>query len=1235
MQFLVLGPLEVREGGHLVPLGSGRERSLLSVLLLHPNESLSVDRLVDELWGESGPAHPNKLVQGYVSGLRKRLGIDRVVTRRPGYLVRVTPSELDSIAFERLVTRARSEPPEGAARRLRDALALWRGPALADVRLVGLAAHEAERLNESRVAALLDRIDADLALGRHADVVGELKALIAEHPLQERLRGQLMLALYRTGRQAEALEAYRQTREVLSEELGIEPGEGLRSLHTAILRQDPALGGTRSADGLPPQLPGPIRRVPPLPFVGRSRELSTLRTLVPRAPGEGRRVALIGGEAGCGKSRLVREFAHEAAAEGAFVTYGACDAVVRSPYRPFVDALTHLIEHTEPDSLRADLGPAGGELRRILPRLAQRVDGLTDPVAADPDTERHRLHTAVTDLLASAGRRRPILLALEDIHWADAPTLMLLRDVSRAPTDARVLVIATFRDTEAELSADLVETLAELRRSDGVVRIDLAGLTESEIEAFVSAAVVETPRDLPEVAHTLHELTGGNPFLLLELWRMLVETETVGITDGAIRMKQPLEEIASPEGVREVVRQRLSRLPAATRDLLDLAAVAGPEFELEILRRAALPSLERLDALEPAERSGMIEEIPSRRLAYRFTHELVRRAVYDRIGGPRRAELHLRIGEALEAAIPSQGGQVLADLAHHFSMAAPLGGREPAVKYNLLAAAAASDGLAFEEAASRLQAAIDMGIDDRRRRTEVELDLGAAWVRAGASLESVRAYRDAAETARSIDDAELLARAAVGFEEACWRPGLLNLGAVELLEDAAAGLPDGDSTLRVGVLTGLARALAAQGDHSRAAVVRGNAIEMARRIDDRHGLATVLMHVYWARGAMPLGDIVTKLAESRDLAAELGDIEIQAQAMEWRVLALMATGDMDAARRELATVTAMAHRVRQPFILYIAEQVEAAIALLEGRLGEAEFAAERSRDWGRLLTGRDASGTYGIQMFGIRREQGRLDEVAPVVRSLSSATTGQSAWRPALAALLAELGMDDEARRELAHVRREGLGTLRRSLWLGSLIYLAEACSAVNERETASLIYPELEPFAGTNIMIGSGVVACGSADRYLGMLAWTLGDMGAAEAHFAAALRLNRRMGAITWLAHTCYEYARMLLSNDRPDRAQPFVAEARALAERVGMPALLGRIGRLGRERLRARPLPDGLTPREVEVLVLLVRGRSNRELASALSISEHTAANHVRSILRKTGCANRTEAAGYAHRHGLTDD
>jgi DNA-binding CsgD family transcriptional regulator len=1046
-----------------------------------------------------------------------------------------------------------------------------------------------------------------------------------------------MVALYRSGRQAEALEVYRDTRRVLVDELGLEPSRELQALETAIIGQDPALvvqpePPGRAPTDRSPQLPGPLRPVPPYPFVGRTDELATLSGLVPLAEGKGRRVALVSGEAGSGKSRLARELAHAAAAEGVLVLYGACDAVVRVPYRPFIEALDHLVEVTEVDALRADIGAAGGELVRLLPALAQTVGELTGPIVADPDTERHRLHTSVTDLLICASRRQPLLLILEDGHWADTPTLLLLRHLARAAMDARLLVLATFRDTEAEVPAGLADALAELRRSDGVVRIRLAGLGEEDVAKFVEgSAAGEIDVTPPGLAHALRDLTEGNPFLLCEVWRALVETGTLRIGGGAVRLARPLDEFAAPESVREIVSQRLSRLPERTRDLLGLAAVAGPAFEFDILRRAAPADLEPLHALEPAERSGMIETIPSPRLAYRFTHELVRRALVDGLTSVRRAELHLGVAEALEAAEKPRSGRALANLAHHFAVAAPVGGRERAVDYNLLAANAATVALAFDETAARLQTALAIGIDDEHRRAATQLDLGTAAFRAGRSLDSLQPFRDAAEIGRRLGDAELLAHAAIGLERACWRGRLGDEGAIELLEAASAALPDDESALRVRVLAGLGRALALCGDHRGSALVGARAIGMARRIDDPGSLATALVYTAWAHSCPSFE--IEMVTESRDLAGEIGDVETQADATVLRVAALAARGEIEAARRQLSQAIEMARRVRQPFLLYASEQHASAIALLEGRLVEAETAAERSRDWGRLLTGADPAGAYGIQIFGIRREQGRLNEFGSAARVMASSQV-HGAWRPALAALLAELGMDEDVGRELAQVRLEGLDRLRGSVWIASLTYLADACSAIGDDAVAALVYPELAAFAGTNLVVGYSVSLLGAADRYLGMLAATLQDTERARLHFDAALELNRRMGATTWLAHTCYEYGRLCQAHEDWETAEPLLAEAASLAEWVGMPALLDRIRALSPTQARRRALPHGLSEREAEVLRLVSQGLSNREIGAALSISVHTAANHVRSILRKASCANRTDATSFAHRHGLAE-
>jgi predicted ATPase len=231
---------------------------------------------------------------------------------------------------------------------------------------------------------------------------------------------------------------------------------------------------------------------------------------VPRGDGEGRRVALVGGEAGSGKSRLVRELAQEASRDGVLVLYGACDAVVHTPYQPFAECLDQIARVSDPAELRFDLGTTGGELVRLLPDLTLRVAELPPPVAADPDTERHRLHMAVTDLLTNVSRRRPLLIVLEDGHWADTSSLVLLRHLTRSAGEARMLLVATFRDTEADVPETLAETLADLRRSEDVVRLRLGGLSGDEVEDFVRRAGGDSVvPELHELARAISDLTEG------------------------------------------------------------------------------------------------------------------------------------------------------------------------------------------------------------------------------------------------------------------------------------------------------------------------------------------------------------------------------------------------------------------------------------------------------------------------------------------------------------------------------------------------------------------------------------------------------------------------------------------------------------------------------------------------------------------------------------------------------
>jgi DNA-binding CsgD family transcriptional regulator/tetratricopeptide (TPR) repeat protein len=816
--------------------------------------------------------------------------------------------------------------------------------------------------------------------------------------------------------------------------------------------------------------------------------------------------------------------------------------------------------------------------------------------------------------------------------------LLLLRHLSRGASEARALVVTTFRDTEAEVPEALSAALVDLRRSEGVVRLRLGGLSTEEIGEFVQRAMGDAPApDLPQVAQALSELTGGNAFLMTELWRTLLESGTVSVYDGGRRLASALAELGSPEGVRELVSQRLARLNTATTSLLELAAVAGPEFDLSAVAQSGLADEERSAALEQAIAHGMIEEVPSPRLAFRFTHELVRRALYDRMPRIRRAELHLRVAEALEQAHETAANRGLAELAYHFGAAAPVDGPRRAIEYSLLAGRSALRTLDFDEAAARFAFALELGIDDVHRRAETQLELGTARFRAGRSDDAMEAFRAAAQIGRALADPNLLARAAVGFEEACWRPGITDEGAVELLEEASLALGNEDSELRVMLLAGLGRAYAFIGEYAASDAIRQQAIAMARRLDDRLGLATVLVRSYWSRGDGSPERTLEMLSEARDLAEALGTSDLQTEAMEWRVAALIAQGDLRVAEQELAEVHALAVRLRQPFTLHVAEHYASTIALCMGRLAEAEAAAQRSHEWSRLLTGRPASGVHGIQMFGIRREQGRLAELAAITRVLAGGEQLRGAWRPAFAALLAELGMEEDARRELARVRDEGLDEFRSTLWVASLTYLADACALVGDEALATQLYSELAPLSGRNVVIGNGVACYGAADRYLGRLAATVGEHALAIEHLEQALTVNRTTGATTWIAHTLYEYGRTLRMRGRhhdDGQAAELLSEAAALAERIGMPVLLARARALGARAAPAAAPPDGLSWREVDILRLVAAGLSNREIGQKLSISGHTVANHVRSILRKTGAANRTEAAGYAHRHSLLD-
>jgi DNA-binding SARP family transcriptional activator len=418
MDYRILGPLEALDGERQLPLGGARQRAVLAVLLLHANETLTRDVIVDELWGEDAPPTAAKVLQNCVSALRKELPPETIRTVGGAYGITLEPGELDRDRFERLLADGRAALEAGdhadAADQFRRALALWRGAPLSDFSYEGFAQDEIKRLEELHVAALEDRIEAELALGHHDELVPELEALVTMHPLRERLRGQLMLALYRAGRQAEALESYRAARRTLLAELGIEPGRALRELEQAILAQAPALDASKRQQE-PVLRPG---RAAASPLEGRTEELELLEAGLEDALAGRGRLFVVVGAAGTGKTRLADELASSAKQRGARILWGRGWAGGGAPaYWPWTQALR--------DSL-----PAAG--------------------SDDPEAQ-FRFFEAVTEKLRALADEQPLLVVLDDLHAADEGSILLLEFVATALPEMAALVVALGRPETARL----------------------------------------------------------------------------------------------------------------------------------------------------------------------------------------------------------------------------------------------------------------------------------------------------------------------------------------------------------------------------------------------------------------------------------------------------------------------------------------------------------------------------------------------------------------------------------------------------------------------------------------------------------------------------------------------------------------------------------------------------------------------------------------------------------------
>jgi DNA-binding SARP family transcriptional activator/class 3 adenylate cyclase len=1381
IEIRLLGPVAVDTEHGSVRLSATLERALLARLALEPGRTIGRTHLIGDLWGETPPRSGAASLQSLVYRLRTSLGEagHMVLLRASGYSVDIPPAQVDACRFEDLVRTARSLREAGeskaAGERLRTALGLWRGPSFAGLEDVPFVVAQATRLEEGRLAALEDRIDVDLSLGRHAEVVPELEALVQEHPLRERIWCQLMVALYRAGSQAGALRAYGRLRSILGDELGIDPAPATRALEASILQQDPLLdlenyggdlraappsgeaagvsadasstpsdpeqqdrvtvallltdieassdlwerheedmsvalarhdeliasvvtsaGGTvvkqqgegdaafvvfrrpleaitaaarlrkafarepwpettpirvriavaageartregdyfgptvnRAArlrslarggqvlvgataallaiDELPPELQlvdlglhklrghhrpervfelagdGDIRAEPLAPpdlsnlawalaspddrFVGRHDELQRVQAELALAASGVRRFVAIGGEPGIGKTWLAGETARRLHAEGALVLYGHCDADAIVPYQPFVEALTFYAHSCPPSSLRSDLESWGPALAPLFPDVVAAVGGVPLP-SGSAETERFRMFEAVDRWIVAMATRSPVAFVIDDLHWADQSSLLLLRHLVQSPLPASLLVVATHRDTSGGMSPAFGSLLSDLRRRTDVTRIDLSGLTADEMRTYLERrAGHELGPDADELVAALWHETAGHPLFLAELVGNLVETGAVRLDRGKWRAAGGAS--ALPESIRDVVSQRLLRLSERCRQALVVAAAVGLEFDGEVVSRVTgVEREECFEALEECVAARLLEEALAED-RYVFRHHIVRQALYEGLSRYQRRRLHRRIALALETLPGDDSDRSLDELAWHWCAGASTAEDvENAAGLARNAGARAAAQLAFEAAAEHYRRGLE--VIKRRTGTSAEmtvgllLELGDVLNKSGNPAEGQAVFVEAAERARAANRPDLFAEAALGY-------GGVLPAAADNMDDTGEGLLSEalaqpstveDETVRACVLARLAHWTY----WSRARRDRENdcrtAVELARASGSRETLAAVLNSCYWALDGPD--DLDAQLARGEEitrLGEELSDREVTLHGLKCRLHALLTKGDLSEADEVARRLEQLAEEIRQPEYLRLGTMYRALMAGAKGDWTVADSLAARNFSMMQDARHPHSGIVYVAQLLPCRWLQGRAGELADVIDS----SLLFNPRRVLLACVTAWSCCDDDkerARTLLDRIDLRWFSERERDFdWLAICATTAMAIESLGDVAWAEQLYPLLLPYADRNCMAGQSAFL-GTMEHHLGSLGVVAGRWDEAVSHLDRALDRHARMQASPFLAFTQVARARALLGRSAAGdaaEAQRMMAEAEATARRLNLGAVTTRLNRL----------------------------------------------------------------------------
>ena len=907
----------------------------------------------------------------------------------------------------------------------------------------------------------------------------------------------------------------------------------------AALAEPPAREGAEAEENPLDSLAGGV-------YVGREKEMERMRGAVDDAlEGQGRLLLLVG-EPGIGKTRAAEELATYARVRGARVHWGRCREDEGAPaYWPWVQAMRSYVRDSDPVALAWQMGSGTPEIAQLVPEVAERQEGA--PVATgDTEEARFRLFDSVTTFLCSAGKDRPLVLVLDDLHWADEPTLLLLKFAAREVASSGLLIVGTYRDVELARHHPLARVLGELAEVDAAERVSLGGLDVDDVERYIGMTVGGTvPAGL---ARAVHAQTDGNPFFVGEVVRLLASEGQ--LTAAAAGEWDP----AIPQGVREVVGRRLDRLSPETNEALKVAAAIGREFDVEVAWRVAeLSDEELMKGAQEAIAERLVTEAGPGRLS--FAHALVRDTLYEEITPGQRSRLHERIGLALEE-LRGDDSAALGELAHHFLSAAPRGDAARAIGYAERAAGEALGKLAYEDASELYERALEAmelsDLSDEPRRCELLLWLGLAHTSAGCVADAREAFDQAARSARERGDSDQLSRAALGLS-AMGEAGRVNEQLIALIEEAIALVGEDDLARRAALLSALGRELYWLDPQQRSLAVVEEAIEIARRIGDDRALASALHREIFLPMGPEAGERRLEIAnEMMELGRRLDDRETLMLAHAYRLREFLERGDVPALDRELEAYVNLAEELRMPHHQWFVPSFRAMRALLDGDLETAEASAEEARVAGERAEQPVAAQFYGIQMISLRRLQGRGHELLPAVRALVEQFPAIPAWRTARASLAAIAGDHEEAILELERLAADDCAAISEDInWLPAIALMGEAAALVGERGLAEMIYEKLAGYDGKVLVVGRAASSNGPVSRVLGLLAWTMGRLPEAQRHLEAGIEQSRQMGDRPFVALARAELGRVLLERggtEGQERALELLSESISEAREMG---------------------------------------------------------------------------------------